>query len=180
MEGNEETEDEESAPAPPSKKRGENASQAKIIKTIVDFYKKNKPVEGDLREEFQGFDEHVWTDDEEERINLLRQILENLKGRASNNTYKSIIELDFLFDRYKDNLENGENVFYSELKKVITTKERGSKFVKKAKNFLFVVKNCKKDSWNSCDIPPSYWRDVTNKSWEEIKNLIESDVMLHN
>ena len=173
MEGEEET-DEESTP--PSKKRGENASQAKITRTIIDFYKKNKPVEGDLREEFQVFDEHVWSDDEEERINLLRQILENLKGRASLNTYKSVIELAFLFDRYKDNLENGESVFYNDLKKVIMTKERGSKFVKKAKKFFFVVKNCKKDSWKSCDIPPSYWRDVTNRSWEEIKNLVESDV----
>ena len=85
-------------------------------------------------------------------------------------------EIVFLINKYKDffgDEGDGEQILKNELSSIIETKERKHLFLKKCTYFYNVVKKCKKDTWKSCKIPPSYWRDLTNETWGSISNLIE-------
>jgi len=100
-------------------------------------------------------------------------IVKDSKGTASTETYRSIIKFIIFPKKFQDNFDNGEETMCKELKNVIQTKVKPSQILKKAKNFYFLSSKCKVDAWKNCQIPPSYWRDVTKNVWEQIKEAME-------
>jgi len=157
------------------KKRGDNASQEKIKSKILEFYRDNKPSCDNEVEDFSDFNDFndCWTDNEGERKLIFQQFLDESKGNASTEAYRSIIKFFLFLKLFQDNYDNGEVKMCNELNNVITTTEKASRILKKAKNFYFLSSKCKVDAWKNCQIPPSYWRDVTIDVWKQIKEATE-------
>ncbi|CAB4426899.1 unnamed protein product [Rhizophagus irregularis] len=164
------------------------ASQDEMANRIIDFFNDNKAVEGEEVEDFQNF-EVTYDIEESNRKILLKSLLDKMTGKASISLYRTVIELLLLRDKYninydiddnddeEDNDEDddsydydesskGEKRLLKELKSVITSTLRASSVLKISKRFCFIVSKCKKNGWENCKVPPSFWRFISNDSWE--------------
>ena len=161
---------------PKKKKRTPNPTQLEISEKIKTFF--NAYVCDDESEKEDFGDVFVTLHEEKDRrVNYLRDLLPAMKGTASSFLYQSFIELVLLIIKYKEKFDDeenevdGEEMLRVELGSVITTKEKPSTFIKKAKNFHFIAARLKKNSWKDCNVAPSSWRDITSETWSNL--LIE-------
>lgn len=116
-------------------------------------------------------------EEKDRRVNYLKELLPIMKGAASSFLYESFIKLALLNIKYKEKFDDEENEVDGEEKlrvesgSVITTKEKPSTFIKKAKHFHFIAARLKKNSWKDCNVAPSSWRDINSETWSNL--LIE-------
>jgi len=161
--------EEEEIVIPKKKISGKPADQEKISKTIIKFFNDNKANEDDISENFDDFSVTL-NENKTDKIEMLKEIFGKIRGKASEEVYKSLIELALLYQLYlnKYGEKIGKKFATSDLDSIITTTKKSIILYKKANNFYFICKHLKKGAWKECKIAPTYWKTVTNVTWNNI------------
>src|SRR5437764_11856153 len=101
---------------------------------------------------------------------MIEVIINGMGGKANKNVYKSFIELELLYQLYKNKYgeSGGKKIASDNMNKIINTTKKPSTYLKKANKFYFICKNLKKGAWSNCDIASTYWESINILTWNNI------------
>ena len=103
---------------------GKPATQAKIKTAIINFFNNNVITDENKIENFEEF-LIIFNKNVTERIEYLKNIFDNMKGRACEKVYRSFLELEILYQLYIKELgeKKGRNQIKQDLNNIIVTKK---------------------------------------------------------
>ena len=114
--------------------------------------------------DFTSFNEAL---EEEDVVKYLQTITNHINNSRGVIYYRNLISFHIL-------KSNNTKIVKKNLKNLVSSKGKRSKWGKIAKRFYIISKYCEKDSWKKCDIGPSYFTDLNKDKWEEL--LIKFDI----